>query len=188
MYYYLYRFYDPGAQRWMNRDPAGEEACVNLSCFVFNSPLDLADAFGLDPGDKFPTAEAAAKDACKFIYPKTKKDGNEYGGWVKTTDDNKFTYDDPKKGDKSSVNMGSKPPDAAAMFHSHSSGENFSAAKGGGITGWVSRQMQQGDTFVADDVKVPSYLVTPSGTILRYDPDPKKQGNGPITKIGRIQN
>ena len=29
LYYYLYRFYDPGLQRWVNRNPIGEKGGFN---------------------------------------------------------------------------------------------------------------------------------------------------------------
>src|SRR5207253_729410 len=83
MYYYGYRFYDPNLQRWINRDPTGEEHGLNLYCFVLNREPGFVDPFGLDPGDGFPTAEDAAKDACNYIHPKTKKNKCEYGGWIK---------------------------------------------------------------------------------------------------------
>jgi RHS repeat-associated protein len=35
-YYYGYRFYDPGMQRWLNRDPLGEEGGTNLQTFISN--------------------------------------------------------------------------------------------------------------------------------------------------------
>src|SRR5206468_9938689 len=68
MYYYLYRFYDPNLQRWINRDPIGEQGfellragpqrarrpmyakasatpvLANLYAFVGNSPLERIDA------------------------------------------------------------------------------------------------------------------------------------------------
>src|SRR6185369_17814880 len=61
MYYYGFRFYDPNAQRWINRDPLGENgferirrAAVeapsvdpNLYCFVRNDALDFRDPYGL---------------------------------------------------------------------------------------------------------------------------------------------
>jgi RHS repeat-associated protein len=59
MYYYLYRFYDPNLQRWINRDPisdlgfypdAGGTALsdrVNLYRFDKNEPVDNIDAYGL---------------------------------------------------------------------------------------------------------------------------------------------
>jgi len=41
-------FYDPGAQRWINRDPIQERGGVNLSAYVENQPLALSDPYGLD--------------------------------------------------------------------------------------------------------------------------------------------
>jgi RHS repeat-associated protein len=47
MYYYLYRFYDPNLQRWINRDPIVENGGINLYEFCGNSPLLYEDALGL---------------------------------------------------------------------------------------------------------------------------------------------
>ena len=47
MYYYLYRFYDPNLQRWINRDPIGERGGFNLYVFVHNEILNRVDLFGL---------------------------------------------------------------------------------------------------------------------------------------------
>ena len=47
-YYYGYRFYDPQAQRWINRDPLGEAGGVNLYGFVGNGPVGAVDPSGLD--------------------------------------------------------------------------------------------------------------------------------------------
>ncbi len=49
LYYYLYRFYDPNTQRWINRDPIGERGGVNLFDFVRNQPLSAYDRFGHVP-------------------------------------------------------------------------------------------------------------------------------------------
>jgi hypothetical protein len=40
-------YYDPGAQRWINRDPLGEHGGRNLYRYVYNSPIDDVDAHGL---------------------------------------------------------------------------------------------------------------------------------------------
>jgi uncharacterized protein RhaS with RHS repeats len=47
MYYYLYRFYDPNLQRWINRDPVHEAGGRNLYAFVANRPTSRIDLFGL---------------------------------------------------------------------------------------------------------------------------------------------
>jgi RHS repeat-associated protein len=50
LYYYGYRFYAPNLQRWVNRDPAGEEGGVNLYRVSNNSPLVYFDPDGYNPG------------------------------------------------------------------------------------------------------------------------------------------
>jgi RHS repeat-associated protein len=59
-YYYLYRFYDPSLQRWVNRDPLGEKGFeqlrrvrnlagdhqANAYSFVLNNPCDVVDPNG----------------------------------------------------------------------------------------------------------------------------------------------
>ena len=44
--YYGYRFYDPGAGRWLNRDPIGEEGGVNLYGMVGNDAVNAFDVLG----------------------------------------------------------------------------------------------------------------------------------------------
>jgi uncharacterized protein RhaS with RHS repeats len=45
--YYGYRFYDPGAGRWLNRDPIGEKGGVNLYGMVGNDGVGRWDRLGL---------------------------------------------------------------------------------------------------------------------------------------------
>ena len=46
-YYYGYRFYAPQWQRWVSRDPIGENGGFNLYGFVKNSPMCYYDLLGL---------------------------------------------------------------------------------------------------------------------------------------------
>src|SRR2546423_7500952 len=48
MYYYLYRFYDPNLQRWINRDPLEENGALNLYVFELNDSVNRIDPYGLD--------------------------------------------------------------------------------------------------------------------------------------------
>jgi hypothetical protein len=55
-------YYDPGIQRWINRDPIGEHGGANVHRFVGNSGVNRADALGLlDPG----TGTAIGVGLCK---------------------------------------------------------------------------------------------------------------------------
>jgi RHS repeat-associated protein len=87
LYYYLYRFYDPNLQRWLNRDPISEggfEICrfrgdlfiwpyraENLYEFCVNQPANKWDKYGLDActdqcwGDK---AKGLDKTLCAANY------------------------------------------------------------------------------------------------------------------------
>src|SRR5580765_2148016 len=40
-------YYDPGVQRWLNRDPIAENAGLNLFEFCLNNPINKLDSFGL---------------------------------------------------------------------------------------------------------------------------------------------
>jgi RHS repeat-associated protein len=46
LYYYLYRFYDPNLQRWLNRDPIQEKGGLNLYAFVKNEEINQFDPLG----------------------------------------------------------------------------------------------------------------------------------------------
>ncbi|QXH61129.1 RHS repeat-associated core domain-containing protein [Pseudomonas azerbaijanorientalis] len=49
LYYYGYRYYQPGAGRWLSSDPAGAIDGLNLYRMVRNNPVNLADKNGLAP-------------------------------------------------------------------------------------------------------------------------------------------
>jgi len=41
-------YYDPGVQRWVNRDPLTEKGGINLYGFVHNEPTGIVDKYGRD--------------------------------------------------------------------------------------------------------------------------------------------
>ena len=46
LYYFGYRYYDPGAGKWLNRDPLEEQGGDNLYGFVNNNPISAVDVLG----------------------------------------------------------------------------------------------------------------------------------------------
>jgi RHS repeat-associated protein len=47
LYYYGFRFYEPGLQRWASRDPVEEEGGLNLFACAANDGVNSVDAWGL---------------------------------------------------------------------------------------------------------------------------------------------
>ncbi len=47
LYYYGFRFYNPSNQRWLNRDPIGEEGGANLYMYCHNNTIQHVDMYGL---------------------------------------------------------------------------------------------------------------------------------------------
>jgi RHS repeat-associated protein len=62
-YLYKHRAYSPSLQRWLNKDPIGENGGINLYEFVKNNPLSYIDLFG----------NAASKHDCSCLYKKILK-------------------------------------------------------------------------------------------------------------------
>jgi hypothetical protein len=55
-------FYDPGLQRWINRDPIGERGGLTLYRYVYNNPLSWFDRDGLVPDAFTPPARGLPPD------------------------------------------------------------------------------------------------------------------------------
>jgi RHS repeat-associated protein len=68
--YYLYRYYEPAMQRWVNRDPIHEAGGWNLYGFVQNNPVSNYDPFGLVRGsgpDPYCTGKCAKQLTADLI-------------------------------------------------------------------------------------------------------------------------
>ncbi|MCP5517100.1 MAG: hypothetical protein H7A45_07585 [Verrucomicrobiales bacterium] len=72
LYAYGYRFYSPSLQRWVNRDPLGEGAGINLYGFVSNGPTLALDPWGLDEIDDW--LELPELDGCTTASAGKEKD------------------------------------------------------------------------------------------------------------------
>ena len=168
-------FYDPGLQRWVNRDPIGQAGGVNLYVFAGNNSMFLTDLFGLNPFQLFDDLDTAAKDAaCYFkAHPnKSKSTGSQYEqASALFVDTNlKYYYNDPKLNAGST--FGYSEPDydikmartdkLAGIVHDHVAGEDFSD-KNDDPKGLPK------DKELYKSKDVPGYVLTPKGDVKKYD-------------------
>jgi RHS repeat-associated protein len=86
LYCYLYRYYDSNLQRWLNRDPIGENGFEtirkrhvlaslgepNLFQFVYNDPLSDYDPFGLITEADCEVEKDACDQGCRDMPNKTR--------------------------------------------------------------------------------------------------------------------
>jgi RHS repeat-associated protein len=181
IYLTLYRAYDPDSARWLSRDPAGEQAGINLFAYVANDPIQTADIYGLKPYDMFADALSAANHLMQYLYDNPmivgenkerweksatifkRADGKCYYPWPKTDKDRPWKSPYDLTNDKWDAN-----DTAVAHGHSHVAGEDYSVQ----------------DTDNADLFKLPEYILTPTGTIKEYVPGRKP----PVKIIGRIKS
>ena len=75
-------YYDPGVQKWINRDPVGQRGGLNVYAFVVNNSVGLVDPLGFGrqgPGSLAPGEDDGCPDGqhcASQPYP------NGGGGWL----------------------------------------------------------------------------------------------------------
>lgn len=71
LYYYGFRYYDPGLQRWLNPDPAGAVDGLNRYRAMRNNPLFYRDADGLVPVPNQKTTDSVYQDLSRegVVHP-----------------------------------------------------------------------------------------------------------------------
>ena len=95
-------FYDPGLQRWINRDPSEEEGGFNLYVPNDNDPTDGIDPDGLE----------GTNDSCFDANDDGARNRNR-GGHREGNDPDKHTGAQSHGGKRSKPNMAGTPPTAA---------------------------------------------------------------------------
>jgi len=75
--YYGYRYYSPTLQRWLNRDPLGEEGGLNLYGFVENDPVNGFDPLGME--GFWSTFFSGSAKTGRAIAPRILSRAKEYG-------------------------------------------------------------------------------------------------------------
>jgi RHS repeat-associated protein len=98
------REYDPEIGRWVERDPIGFGGGLNMYVYVNLDPLRGIDPSGLDPFERFASAEEAAIDAIEMYLPFTRDNGVEVAGLIFQDPLGGFFYMDPVIGTARGVN------------------------------------------------------------------------------------
>ncbi len=173
-----FRDYDPQTGRYIESDPIGLRAGVNTYGYVRGNPISLADLYGLDPGDDFPTADAAAADAIRYINPTSIRQDREYAGRIykKWFGFGAYSYTAPNRGTKDRSNPGSCPilGHNEGAYHTH----------GGNDPAYDNENFSPADKDFSDSENLPLYLGTPMGDIKKYVPVPGNPLKGIVTTIG----
>jgi len=113
---------------------------------------------------KYGTVDEAGKAAINRINPQSQTANLEYGGWVIENSDGTFSSTAPKQGRVASVDLGQKPANARAAYHTH----------GGDDPNYVSEKLSPEDKGFAVHNNVLMYMGTPSNRIVRYDQQTRK--------------
>ncbi|WP_256081716.1 RHS repeat-associated core domain-containing protein [Massilia sp. YIM B04103] len=165
-WYNWHRYYDPSLGRYIQSDPTGIVGGINTYIYAEGNPIHLVDAMGLAPGDLYRTANAAAIQAIKDINAMSIQANLEIGGRIYKTANGMFTYGMPEVGLPDRLYR--TPPVCESigknigLYHTHA------AETSGHNANIISRN----DKRIADEERVPSYVGTPRGEVLKYIPIP----------------
>ncbi len=112
------------------------------------------------------TRDAAALRAFADIVEAPGNRTREFAGELVASSGG-FRYTGPRAGGPASANVYPSRRNYEGAYHSHAD-----------LPGYDRERFSPADKNLADRTGKPIYLLTPSGSGLRYDPDPKRAGGG----------
>ena len=184
--------YDYGARQyfsalpvWDRVDPKCEED-YGTSPYVYcrNNPIRMFDNDGKRPGDFFLTMDAAAIDFELFYNDNSIRENREYGAFIYRVTNHKgeigYSYNFATPGNSNGVvpNMAPNGKIPSARIHTHAAYDSrrynneFSGIRNNKFQLLSSREklfVKNNDIGVANATKMNSYVVTPNGSLQKYD-------------------
>ncbi len=187
------RHYDGVIGSWPTMDPLAEKY-YDISPYVYclDNPIKLIDIKGERPGDFFRSKDEAAMDFGSFYNDNSIRENREYGSSIFKISNSKgeigYTYTIANVGGKDGVKVSDAPFgfERVATIHTHAAydensyNNEFSGLRDNNkkLLPSSERVLQtQNDIGNANARKIDSYLVTPNGSLQKYDPKKNKISN-----------